>query len=90
MLFHACGQFAFDDVLQAGIQGQDHVQTVARFDVLIPVGNQFALVFVHFRFPPAGNAAEVGVEGQFHAAQAGLLLVAGDEAKTCAARRWLG
>ena len=78
MFFDAEGQFAFDDVLQAGVEGEDDVEAVARGDVLIAVGDQLALALVQSGLAPAADAAEFGVKGQLDAVEAGLLVVVGD------------
>ena len=71
-LAHAGGQFGLHDVLQSGVQGENHVESVARLDVLIAVIHQFALAFVHLGVPPAADAVELGVVFQFDAVHAGL------------------
>ena len=68
---HALGQFGFHDVLQANVQGEGHVESVARGDVLVAIGHQLALASVHFGRRPAFNPGEVGVEFQFDAVHSG-------------------
>jgi hypothetical protein len=60
--FGPLGQLAFHDVLQAGVKGQHHIQAIARRHVLVAVRDQFMMLFVQFRFPPARKPRQLGVE----------------------------
>ena len=56
VLLHRLGQCGLDDVLHDRIDGEHHVEAVARFHVLLAQRNQLAPAAVRFRHPPAAHA----------------------------------
>ncbi len=62
MLSHRLGELGLDDVLHAGIDGEHHVQPVARGDILLAQRDNFPLAGIGFGDAPTAGAHEFAIE----------------------------
>ena len=61
------GQRGFHDVLNRRVNGQHHVQAVARLHIFIAQRDQLMLLTVRLRHAPARHAAQRRIQNQLHA-----------------------
>ena len=66
MFRHGGGQLVFNNILQTGVDGEDDIQAILGFDILVPISHQFTAAPIHFRAAPTANATELGLHGQLN------------------------